>query len=211
MKKTLIFLLLSFNLYAADFDRAFEITMYNEGGETFTSFHYDNDGGGTKYGVSLNQYRAIAAKNLKEYDNDLDGSITKNDLRLLTMGGAKNIYKKYYLDKVGGDKIKSQLAAEVMYDYLVNGGFSLKKVQRLVGVQQKGKIDLATIKAINQQPCEVSRVVLQDRGRWLFSVMKRTRPATYANCKNGWKNRVNRFVKQYKTKCKDEKFSYFTV
>ena len=211
MKKILIFLLLSFNLYAANFDKAFEVTMMNEGGERFTSFKYDNDGGGTKYGVSLNQYRAIAAKNMKKYDNDTDGVITKNDLRLLTMGGAKNIYKKYYWDKVGGDKIKSQLAAEVMYDYLVNGGFSLKKVQRLVGVQQKGNIDLATIKAINQQPCEVSRVVLQDRGRWLFSVMKRTRPATYANCKNGWKNRVNRFVKQYKTKCKDEKFSYFTV
>lgn len=212
MKKTLIFLLLSLNLYAADFDRAFEVTMFNEGGETFTSFHYDNDGGGTKYGISLKFYKSIAVgSEKKKYDNDHDGTITKNDLRLLTMGGAKGIYRKYFWEKVGGHDISSQVTAETMYDYLINGGFSLKKVQILVGVPAKGTIDNLTVKAINQQPCRVTKSVLQDRGRWLFTVMKRTRPSTYLNCKKGWANRVNRFVKQFKQKCKDEKLDYFIV
>jgi len=212
MRLILIFAFLANNCFSANFDQAFETTMLNEGGETFTSFHYDNDGGGTKYGVSLKFYRSIAiGRNRKQYDNDGDGIITKNDLRLLTMGGAKSIYKKYFWLKVGGEDINSQMTAEVMYDYLVNGGFSLKKVQSLVGVPAKGTIDILTVKAINQQPCKVTKSVLQDRGRWLFTVMKRTRPATYLNCKKGWANRVNRFVKQFKQKCKDESFNYFIV
>lgn len=198
--------------FSADFDMAFETTMFNEGGETFTCFHYDQDGGGTKYGISLKFYKSIAiGSEKKKYDNDHDGIITKNDLRLLTMGGAKKIYRKYFWAKVGGDDIRSQMTAEVMYDYLINGGFSLKKVQILVGVPAKGTINNLTVKAINQQPCKVTKSVLQDRGKWLFTVMKRTRPETYLHCKRGWANRVNRFIKQFKTKCYHEKLDYFIV
>lgn len=195
------------------FELAHLETMKLEG-VGYTAYHYDNDGGGTKAGITFKRFKQIVSseKDWRLFDADKDGVITKNDHRKMTMERIKYIYKKYYWDAVNGDKIESELVARLMYDYLVNGGFNIRKFQTVVGVKPDGKFGAQTVSAINKYDhCKLSKAILKDRGAWLLKVMPRTRPATYKACKNGWKNRLNYFVSQFKTKCKNEKLSYFTV
>lgn len=218
MKKYIAFLILlkyiHFSAVGANFDQAFVQTIKHEG-VAFTAFHYDNDGGGTKYGFTLKRYKQIAKaeKATKFYDNDKDGVITKNDLRLITMGQVKHLYKRYYWDAVGGDRINNQFVAELFYDYLIHGGLSSRKMQGLIGVKQDGKLGKETFEKVNSQNfCKLAKKIIKSRGDWLFSTVKRTRPATYKACRRGWANRLNTYVTTYKQQCKqDEKLNYFRV
>jgi lysozyme family protein len=195
------------------FDLAYLETMKLEG-KGYTAYHYDNDGGGTKAGITYKRFKQIvtAEKNWRRFDTDGDGKITKNDHRKMTMQLIKEVYKKHYWDKVNGDILESELVARLMYDYLVNGGFNIRKFQKLVGVRQDGLFGMQTVMAINKfDECKLSKSILSDRGTWLLKVMPRTRPATYRACKNGWKNRLNYFVSSFKKECKNEKLNFFTA
>jgi len=207
----LYFLLFLFTAKAANFEQAFVKTIQFEG-VAFTAFFYDNDGGGTKYGFTLKRYQQIAKiEGWRSYDNDADGKITKNDLRIIKLRQVKHLYKKYYWDVVGGDLIASQMTAECLYDYLINGGLSVKKIQDWAGVPPDGKLGKKTIQAINKKgECKYSALVLKDRGIWLFIKMKKYRPTTYQVCKRGWANRVNIQVSTFNKKC-NEKLSFYRV
>lgn len=212
MKHLLIILLCVFVLNkssGADFFQAYNVTLQHEGGAVFTSFHYDNDGGGTKYGITLKTLKAISKSEKGIYDNDNDGKITKNDLRLMSFGQGKAIYKKYYWDKLSLDSVRSQLLAGNIYDFHVNGGINAKSIQKIVGVRQDGIIGQLTLNRINSlNECTLTRMVIRTRGNWLFVMMKKYRPQTYANCRRGWANRVNTFIKQFNKNC-NEKFPFY--
>jgi lysozyme family protein len=216
MKKYIALILIlkyiQFASFGANFDEAFVTTIKHEG-VTFTAFHYDNDGGGTKYGFTLKRYKQIAqVEGWKGYDNDKDGAITKNDLRLITMGQVKHLYKRYYWDAVGGDYINSQLVAELFYDYLIHGGLSSRKIQAITGTKIDGKLGAKTFASINNQNfCKLAKRIIKSRGDWLFKTVRHSRPATYKNCKRGWSNRLNYYVTTFKKQCKDEKLNYFRV
>lgn len=216
MKKYfLIFIILKYIHFAsagANFEVAFAQTIKHEG-VAFTAFHYDNDGGGTKYGFTLKRYKQIAQnEGWRKFDNDKDGIITKNDLRIITLGQVKELYKRYYWDAVGGDYIQSQLVSELFYDYLIHGGLNAKKMQALIGVKQDGKLGKETFnKANSQNFCKLAKKIINSRGEWLFSTVKRTRPSTYKACKKGWTNRLNYYVTSFKSQCTNEKLSYFRV
>ncbi|MFC0183347.1 glycosyl hydrolase 108 family protein [Pseudarcicella hirudinis] len=193
----------------ASFDIAFSETIKHEG-IAFTAFSYDNDGGGTKYGFTLKKFREICSGGKKYYvtncDNDGDGKITKNDLRILTIYEVKQLYKQHYWDYLKCDQIYSQLVAAIVYDYLVNGGLSIKKLQKMVGAKIDGKIGPETIRKINQaNECELSKKLMKSRGEWLFIHCKRYIPHTYKVCKGGWANRLNYYILQLNLTCKHEK------
>lgn len=84
----------------ASFDLAIEKTLKHEGG-------YVNDpkdpGGETNFGISK-----------RSYPNE--------DIKGLTKARAKEIYKRDFWSKVSGDKIKSQNAADSVFDMAVNAG-----------------------------------------------------------------------------------------
>jgi lysozyme family protein len=112
---------------------------------------------------------------------------------------------------VGGDMIESQMTAETLYDYLVNGGLSITKMQNWAGVKQDGKLGKQTIQAINKKgECKYSALVLRNRGDWLFVKMKQYRPQTYQICKRGWANRVNIQIQHFNKTC-NEKLSFYRV
>lgn len=192
--------------FSADHELAFPITIKHEG-HAFTSFHYDFDGGGTRFGISYNTFkRVVKQKGLKPYDNDKDKKISLNDLRLLTMAQAKGLYKGFYWDVVGGDYIKNQLTAELLYDYLIHGGLSIKKLQILLKMKKvDGILGKETIKAINSSNiCSFNKKILESRKRWLFEVMPKSRPQTFKNCKRGWANRLNYYVQQINKQCNEK-------
>jgi lysozyme family protein len=162
------------------------------------------DGGGTRFGISYNTFKRVYKKEgAKKCDNDKDGKLSLNDLRLLTMSQAKAIYKKNYWDVVGGDYIDSQLVAEMMYDYVIHGGLSVKKIQMILKMKKvDGIIGKETIKAINSSnKCILLSKIYESRVYWLFKVMPKSRPQTFKNCKRGWANRLNYYSKLINKEC----------
>lgn len=193
----------------ASFDIAFTETIKHEG-IAFTAFKYDNDGGGTKYGFTLKKFREICSGGKKYYfepcDNDGDGRITKNDLRILSMQEVRQLYKIHYWDYLKCDQINSQLVADIAYDYLVNGGLSIKKLQKMVGAKVDGKIGTETLRKINQaNECLLAKKLINSRGDWLFINCKKYIPHTYRVCKGGWANRLNYYILQSNLICYHEK------
>ena len=96
----------------ANFDSAVSKTLTFEGGYT----NNPNDpGGATKYGITLNVLKGFG----KEYDLNHDGTINNEDVKLLSLDEAKEIYKEVYWR---GENIVSQAIAEKHFDVGVNTG-----------------------------------------------------------------------------------------
>ncbi len=96
----------------ANFDSAVSKTLTFEGGYTNNP---DDPGGATKYGITLNVLKGLG----KEFDLNHDGTINSEDVKLLTLDEAKEIYKELYWR---GENITSQAIAEKHFDVGVNAG-----------------------------------------------------------------------------------------
>ena len=153
----------------ADFDKAIEKTLVNEGG-------YVNDpsdrGGETKYGISKRSYPSVDIKNLTE-------------------AGAKEIYKRDYWDRLRADEIKSQKVAFELFDTAVNMGVrtASKLIQGCVGVHPDGVIGNITLQAINKTDEELLllRFKLAKIARYAYLAEKRPANRKFLL---GWINRA---------------------
>lgn len=130
----------------ADFKKAHDETGGNEGGWA----NVEGDGGLETYAGISRRYHpewkgwpiVDAAKPLKR------GQFIKSDkLKELVL----SFYKTEFWDAIGGDKIHDQQVATRLYDFAVNAAqkTSLKQIQEVLGIPQTGKVDAATIAAIN--------------------------------------------------------------
>jgi lysozyme family protein len=122
----------------ANFNDAIVKTLAKEGGAKFTDIANDK-GGATKYGISQTAYPRL-------------------DIRSLTEQQAREIYKRDYWDRIGGDAIKSQAIAENIFDTAVNMG--PRTASRLVQVTlditpADGVIGNSSILVINKQQEEI--------------------------------------------------------
>ncbi|MBX9704855.1 MAG: hypothetical protein K5Q00_01255 [Gammaproteobacteria bacterium] len=122
------------DLIVANFTDAIVKTLAKEGGAKFTDIANDR-GGATKFGISQRAYPALDIKNLTEQQ-------------------AREIYKRDYWDRIGGDDIKSQIVAENIFDASVNMGIrtASRLVQVVINVDPAdGVIGSVTLAAINAQ------------------------------------------------------------
>lgn len=110
-----------------DFNQAFAALMKFEGGY---SNNPKDPGGETKYGISKRAF-------------------PEEDIANLTEQRAKEIYKKFYWDKVKADTLPAQLRYSV-FDAAVNSGVvqAIKWLQASVGVPEDGILGTETTKAI---------------------------------------------------------------
>lgn len=115
----------------ADFNVAITKTLMKEGGARITQVANDN-GGLTKYGIGQ-----VAYPNL--------------DIRNLTEQQAREIYKRDYWDKIGGDQLSDQAVAESIFDFAVNSGVRVasKLAQMAANQMPDGLMGGASIAAIN--------------------------------------------------------------
>jgi len=115
----------------ADFDSAVAKTLIREGGARFTDTP-DDRGGATKYGISQRAYPNVDVRNLSEDQ-------------------AKAIYRRDYWDRVAGDAVESQAAAETIFDTAVNMGTTTatKLVQMTLGLDVDGTFGPETARAVN--------------------------------------------------------------
>ena len=104
-----------------------------EGGAKITRDPVD-PGGVTKYGISQRAHPEL-------------------DIPALTYQHAKAIYQHEYLDTPGIGRIRDLYLRELVFDYAVHSGpeRAVKDLQKIVGVEQDGKIGTLTLNAIDAQ------------------------------------------------------------
>jgi lysozyme family protein len=124
-------------------------TAINEGGYTDNADDSGNWTGGKKgVGKLVGTMYGISAPVLSRH---LGRPLTIEDMKNLDQKVAHEIYERDYWKKIKGDQIKSQAAADSLYDSAVNMGpaTAIKLAQAALKIAVTGIMDEATLKAIN--------------------------------------------------------------
>jgi len=189
--------------------RAFASLLGIEGG-------YVNDpvdrGGATKYGISLRFLRAEGAidedaDGYADFNLDLDGDIDGADIRKLTIGDARSLYKRSFWQAMDCDSWPEPIG-EMLFDQGVNGGaLAAKKMlqqainavlragrYRTIPLKVDGKLgDLTRSAFASMWQRHPEQLVIQYReavkDRYLAIVRRNPSQAKYLK---GWLNRAER-------------------
>jgi lysozyme family protein len=109
--------------FSERFEHAFAELLGIEGG--FVDDPVDR-GGATKYGISLRFLKAEGAidedlDGYADFDLDMDGDIDGADIRKLTVGDAKSLYKRSFWQVLECESFPRPIG-EMLFDQGVNGG-----------------------------------------------------------------------------------------
>ncbi|MBL4640630.1 MAG: hypothetical protein JKX86_02340 [Verrucomicrobiales bacterium] len=109
--------------FSERFEHAFAELLGIEGG--FVDDPVDR-GGATKYGISLRFLKAEGAidedlDGYADFDLDMDGDIDGADIRKLTVGDAKSLYKRSFWQVLDCESFPRPIG-EMLFDQGVNGG-----------------------------------------------------------------------------------------
>ncbi len=172
----------------ANFTPYFEMVLKWEGGWADDP---DDRGGKTNMGVTLNTWKAMG------WDNNNDGVIDAEDLRLATKDQVKAICKKNYWDFVKGDFINDQRIAQHIADFGWGSGpvTAVRRIQKVLGVGADGILGKGTLGTINNYPNQnhLLDLLVQDRIAFLDAII--ARDPSQKKFERGWKNRVYDVVK----------------
>ena len=148
-----------------------------------------NDAGGaTCYGVTFNEFKKF------NFDNDHDGKITVNDLKLITEDQYEHILKVDYWDEFKGDLIHNQSVCNICVDFLYNAGTYAKILaQKILNLEQDGDIGPISIAAINNaNQKDFFNKYKQGRIDYYINLVKE-KPSDQKYL-HGWLNRANSFT-----------------
>lgn len=87
----------------------------------------DDPGGATNYGVTIHTMRGLGL------DLDNDGDVDTQDVKLLTVRQATDIFVKHYFERPRISLLPTDLQASVFDMYVNAGGNAVKILQRLIG------------------------------------------------------------------------------
>lgn len=170
-----------------DFDRAFNFTVrkWEAGGQADGGYvnHPDDPGGETKWGISARAHPGL-------------------DIRTLTEGQARSIYRERYWAKVRGDDLPPATAL-ALFDWAVHSNLRrtvAPTFQRLVGAYPDGLIGPKTVAAARREavnPLEDAALaarLVDARARYLVGIMSRGTPDPsddrYRAFELGWVRRL---------------------
>ena len=147
----------------------------------------DDKGGATKYGISLRFLKSIE---VCDGDIDDDGDVDIDDIKKLTISESKELYKKYFFDKMLLSQIKDDLASLHIFDHGVNAGTgtAVKLAQRIVKCKEDGIMGKKTITAINEY--KNSFVLEYKNLREIYYATIVAKNPINKKFFNGWINRV---------------------
>lgn len=191
------------------FEHAFADLLGIEGG--FVDDPVDR-GGATKYGISLRFLKAEGRidedlDGFADFDLDMDGDIDGADIRALTVGDAKSLYKRSFWEVLECESFPQPIG-EMLFDQGVNGGnHAAKKLlqqainavlrvrrYRTMPLKVDGQIGPATRRSFNamwarhpEQLVIEYREAVKDR---YFAIVRRN--PTQARFLNGWLNRAEK-------------------
>lgn len=156
-----------------NFDACLAGVLKHEGG---WSNHPGDPGGATNYGITIATYRSWLGR-----------QASKEELRNIQMTTVAAIYRSRYWNVVKGDDLPAGVDYAV-FDYGVNSGpvTAVKRLQKVIGAAQDGKVGPKTLAAI--QAAGVRTVVFDlcaDRMAFLRSL------STWGTFGRGWTRRVS--------------------
>ncbi len=157
----------------SSYDRALAAVLKHEGGYVD---HPKDPGGATNKGITIATFRRF-----------IKPKGTKADLKALTTEQAGVVYRHEYWDKVSGGVLPAGVDFAV-FDFAVNSGPSraIKFLQKVVGVEQDGKIGPKTLEAVSSMPpLKIITDLCVNRLRWLGSLK------TFDTFGKGWTRRVS--------------------
>lgn len=148
--------------------------------------HPADRGGPTKFG--------IAAETLGEA-RGLDRAATTDEVKALTEGEARAIYRWLYIEKPGFTGIVDEPLRALLVDCAVHSSpaRSVEWLQRALGVAADGRIGPITIAALDSSDRDrIRRRILAERIRFLGRLI--TRDPGQAAFARGWLARIADFV-----------------
>lgn len=170
----------------SSFDRALAAVLAHEGG---WSDHPADNGGATNKGITIATFRRF-----------INPKGTKADLKALTTEQAAVVYRHEYWNKVSADVLPAGVDYAV-FDFAVNSGPSraVKFLQRVVGVEQDGRIGPKTLAAVAAMaPLKIITELCEARLLWLAKL------SDWPTFKKGWTSRI-RGVRELATELAGEK------
>jgi type VI secretion system secreted protein VgrG len=168
----------------ANFDLYFPKEIVLEG-SVFEDVAGDS-GGATKYGLTLDDLQEF------HLDENGDGIIDVNDIKLLTRTDAGRVLKKLYWDYYYTDTILNQSVGEYVADAGLNQGRVLmtKYIQTIIGVTVDGKFGPNTLKVLNNFNQQDFFNKFKSMRIQRYNNIVANRPSQNKFLK-GWINRVN--------------------
>ena len=162
----------------------------------------DDPGGATKYGVTIHTMRRL------KRDLDGDGDVDADDVRLLKIDAAVDIYVQHYFQKTRINMLPEVVQASVFDMYVNAGNNAVKILQRLLrsmgyDVSVDGAIGPQTAgaakKAARRNPAAFADAYGIARRNYYFSLAdSRPRSRKYARTraggKGGWIRRAGEFI-----------------
>ena len=163
--------------YSAKFLRCVAFVINEEGG--FVNDPAD-PGGATKFGVSIRSH----ARDIGDLDHD--GDIDADDVRILTVDQAVEIYHEHYWAAVRGEELDPQLAV-VLLDTGVNCGIdrAIRMLQEVIGAVVDGQFGPATMRRV-QETNGIDRAFIEARKAYYRTLKK------FPRYGRGWLARVDR-------------------
>jgi len=174
--------------FSERFEHAFADLLGIEGG--FVDDPVDR-GGATKYGISLRFLKAEGQidedlDGYADFDLDMDGDIDGADIRKLTIGDAKSLYKRSFWEALDCESFPEPIG-EMLFDQGVNGGnHAAKKLlqQAINAVLRAGRYRTIALKVDGQ---------IGERTRLVFNSM--------------WERHPDLLVTDYREAVKDRYFA----
>lgn len=159
----------------------------------------DDPGGATKYGVTIHTMRRLGI------DLDGDGDVDIQDVKLLTVDDAVDIFLKHYFERPNIHLLPEPLQATVFDMYVNAGGNAVKILQRLLA--QFGR-RVAVDGALGPRTAAAVKAVWSDyfvdaygiaRRNYYFALADRRAASrkyarTRAGGKGGWIKRAEEFI-----------------
>lgn len=176
----------------SNFDIAIKTVLQHEGG--FVNDPRD-PGGATNYGVSLRWLRQLGELNAADVlvgDFDNDGDVDADDIRKMQVTDAINLYRKYWWEKYGYEKIQDQALATKTFDLAVNMGATAahRCLQRAVRAATRevlledGILGPRTLSVVNNAPSLVLLAAYRSEAAAYYRLLKKP------HYENGWLRRA---------------------
>lgn len=141
-----------------------------------------NDKGGcTMKGITIKTYR----KYFGEYK-------TCSDLKNITEEQWLHIFENGYWNPCKGDDIIDQSIANIIVDWAWMSGVktAIKKIQKMIGVEDDGIVGKQTLNAINSFPPDILfEIIYNERKKYYYNICENN-PSQEVFLK-GWMNRLN--------------------